>query len=184
MLKLIIFFMLASFVVLSIQIQNINLRFMRLIIKRNAQKQMSRSSFVCKLHDLNYFELGLFFHIPWLHYTLEVIINFFYFLFYVENHQFNVNLSYLKKNSFSMPPLAYPLARSCQTCRFNFTFFCQHKLLGFEDQCVLKNIIIFPQILNLVYFFHLNMCKDHSCWHNFACTYHVICRILFKTIWW
>ena len=92
---------LASFVVLSIQIQNINLRFMRLIIKRNAQKQMSRSSFVCKFHDLNYLELGLFFHIPWLHYTLEVIINYFYFLFYVENHQFNVNLiSYLRKTVF------------------------------------------------------------------------------------
>ena len=36
-----------------------------------------------KLHDLNYFEVGISFHI---HYLLEGIITKF-----VENHQFNVN---------------------------------------------------------------------------------------------
>ena len=39
--------------------QNIKMRSSKLIIKRNAQKKMARSSSGRKCHDLNYFELGI-----------------------------------------------------------------------------------------------------------------------------
>jgi hypothetical protein len=47
--------------------------------------------FGCKFHDLNHFEL--FFSIPWIHYTLEVNIKY----FFIENHQFNVILSWFNQ---------------------------------------------------------------------------------------
>ena len=50
---------------------------------------MSMYSIGHKFHDLNY--LNFFFHIPIVYYTFESSI------FFVENHQFNVILSYLKQ---------------------------------------------------------------------------------------
>ena len=41
-----------------------NLRFSILIIKSDAQKQMIEFGFRHRFHDLNYFEVGNFFHIP------------------------------------------------------------------------------------------------------------------------
>ena len=61
-----------------------------LIVKRDAQKQMVESHFGCRFHDLNYFEVGIFFHIPWI--LLEGIIT-----KLCENHQFHVILSYFKQ---------------------------------------------------------------------------------------
>ena len=53
--------MISSIVVLSTQIQSIKMRSSKLIIKNNAQKQLAKSSFRHKFHDLKYFELGIFF---------------------------------------------------------------------------------------------------------------------------
>ena len=37
------------------------MRASKLIIKSNAQKEMAKSDFGCRFHDLNYFELKWFF---------------------------------------------------------------------------------------------------------------------------
>jgi hypothetical protein len=63
-----------------------------LIIRSDAQNLIVKSCFGCRCYDLNYFEVGIFFHIPWIHYSLESIITNF-----VENHQFNVILLYFKQ---------------------------------------------------------------------------------------
>jgi hypothetical protein len=41
-----------------------NLRFSILIIKSDAQEQMIEYGLGHRFHDLNYFEVGIFFHIP------------------------------------------------------------------------------------------------------------------------
>ena len=68
--------MMTSIVVLSTQMENTKMRSSKLIINNNAQKQMGKYGFGHKFHDLNYFELSLFIQLPWIHYTLEVIIKF------------------------------------------------------------------------------------------------------------
>ena len=40
------------------------MRASKLIIKSNAQKEMAKSGFGCRFHDLNYFELKWFFFPP------------------------------------------------------------------------------------------------------------------------
>ena len=49
-----------SFVVCNTQLQNIKLRFSKLIIKSDAQKHMVEYGFERKFHDLKYFDFGLF----------------------------------------------------------------------------------------------------------------------------
>jgi hypothetical protein len=51
-----------SSVKLGTQIQNINVRSSKPIIKSDAQKQLTRYIFERKFYDLKYFELGIFFH--------------------------------------------------------------------------------------------------------------------------
>ena len=70
--------MMTSIVKLGTQIHNINMRSSKLIIKNDAEKQLTKYSFERKFHDLKYFELGIFFHIPWIHSKVEVIIIFFF----------------------------------------------------------------------------------------------------------
>jgi hypothetical protein len=53
-----------SRVVLGTQIENIKMRSSKLIIKCLAQKEMTIFGFGHRYHDLEYFELGTFFHIP------------------------------------------------------------------------------------------------------------------------
>jgi hypothetical protein len=60
--------------VFNTQMQKIKLKSSIFIIKSDAQKQMSESAFGHGFHDLNYFEVGIFFHISWIHYLLEDII--------------------------------------------------------------------------------------------------------------
>ena len=62
--------MVPSIVVLGTQIQNIKMRFTKLIIKSIAQRVMANSSFVRRFHDLKYLEVGIFSFI-----LLEFIIN-------------------------------------------------------------------------------------------------------------
>ena len=71
---------------------NIKLRSSKLIIKSDAQKQMVEFGFGRRFHDLKYFEVGIFFHKPLIHYLLKGII-----IKFVENHQFNVIISYFKQ---------------------------------------------------------------------------------------
>ena len=61
-------------VVLSTQMQNVNMRSSKLTIKSYAQKQMARFGFEHKYHDLSILSLIFFFHILRMCYTLEVII--------------------------------------------------------------------------------------------------------------
>ena len=63
--------MMAFVVVLNTQMYEIKLRSSILIIKSGAQKQMIEFEFGRRFHDLNYFEVGFFFHIPWIHYLLK-----------------------------------------------------------------------------------------------------------------
>ena len=42
----------------------LKLRCQKMLIESDAQKVMAKSSYGCKFHDLKYFEVGLFFHIP------------------------------------------------------------------------------------------------------------------------
>jgi len=56
--------MMTFIVKLGTQIQNINMRSSKSIIKSDAQKQLTKYSFERKFHDLKYFDLGIFFHIP------------------------------------------------------------------------------------------------------------------------
>ena len=87
-----IFFKLTFIFVLSAQMQNSKMRSSKLIIESNAQKQMIRSSFGRKCHDLSYFELDFSFTL------LEFIThsrstsN-----FILENHQSNVILPYFQQ---------------------------------------------------------------------------------------
>jgi hypothetical protein len=74
------------------QLQKIKLRSSIFIIKSDAQKQMSESAFGHGFHDLNYFEVGIFFHILGLIIYLRASSQNF-----VENHQFYVILSYFKQ---------------------------------------------------------------------------------------
>ena len=110
-----------------------------LIIKTSAQKQMVEFGFGHRFHDHNYFELEMFFYIPWIYYLLEGIIwNF------AENHQLNVILSHLKQipdNHLLIQHhlLAQHLHRRLQHVDFPWAFFlCHHTLLGFADQYVSK----------------------------------------------
>jgi hypothetical protein len=57
-------FTMTSIVKLGTQIQNINMRSSKPIIKSDAQKQLTKYIFERKFHDLKYFELGIFFHTP------------------------------------------------------------------------------------------------------------------------
>jgi hypothetical protein len=47
------------------------MRFTNIIIKSITQKVMPKSGFGNRFHDLKYFEVGIFFHIPLIHYKLE-----------------------------------------------------------------------------------------------------------------
>ena len=56
---------------------NIKLRSSKLIIKSDAQKQMTKFDFGRRFHDLKYFEVGIFFQYPQNHCPLcEKPINF------------------------------------------------------------------------------------------------------------
>ena len=66
--------MMTFVVMVNTQMQKIKLRSSLLIIKTDAQKQMAEFGFGRRLHDLNYFEVRNFFHIPWIRYLLEGII--------------------------------------------------------------------------------------------------------------
>ena len=83
----------------------IKLRFSILIIKSDGQKEMVEFGFRCRFRDLNYFEVGIFFHIPRIHYLLEGIITklcgkpitkcgLSYFVQILDSHLFN-NITYL-----------------------------------------------------------------------------------------
>ena len=51
-------------VMLNTQMLKTKLRSSILIIKSDAQKQMVESGFGCRFHDVKYFEVEIFFHIP------------------------------------------------------------------------------------------------------------------------
>ena len=53
--------MMTSIVVLNTQMYNIKFRSSKLSIKIDAQKQMVESDFGQRFHDLNYFEVVIFF---------------------------------------------------------------------------------------------------------------------------
>ena len=55
--------MVSSILLLSAKTQNIKMRFSKLIIKSNAQKQMSKFGFGYKFYDLRYVKLGMLFHV-------------------------------------------------------------------------------------------------------------------------
>ena len=86
---------------------------------------MAKFGFGRKFHELNNFEF--FFQTFKLLYTPSY------------HHHFIVVLSYLNITltiTCSIPPLAHSLALSSKTCRLFKRYICQHKLLGFVDQCV------------------------------------------------
>ena len=56
------------------QIYNIKLRFLILNIKINPQKQMVEYSVGHRFHDINYYEVEIPSHIPWVHCILQSII--------------------------------------------------------------------------------------------------------------
>jgi hypothetical protein len=62
-----------SIVKLGTQMQNINMRSSKPIIKSESQKQLTKYNFERKFHDLKYFEIEMFFHVPRTHSKLEVI---------------------------------------------------------------------------------------------------------------
>ena len=43
-------------------------------MKGDAQKKMVESGFGRRFHDLNYLEVGIIYHIPWIRYLYEGII--------------------------------------------------------------------------------------------------------------
>ena len=109
----------------------------KLIIKSDAQKQMVEFSFGRRFHDLNYFEVGIFFiFLEFIIYLRASSQNF------VENHQFNVILSYFKQNLdnslVQYHLLAHHLHHLLKYVDFSWNIFCHHKLLGFVDQYVLN----------------------------------------------
>jgi hypothetical protein len=55
------------------------MRSSKLIIESSVQKQMARFGFGRKFHDLDYFEIDFFFHIPGIHSKVQVIIKFYNF---------------------------------------------------------------------------------------------------------
>jgi len=74
----------------------------------------------------------------------------------VENHQFDVILSYFEQNLESrMFNITYlqPLAQSSKICRFFFEFFYHHDLLGYVEQYLFKMFMNFfsSQDSKLVY---------------------------------
>ena len=101
---------------------------------------MIESGFGRIFHDLNYSEVGFLIF-------LELIIclrasskNF------VENHKFNVILSYFKQNlkmTCSISLTCTPLALSSKICRLLLEFVGHHKLFGFVDQYVFEMFMIF-----------------------------------------
>ena len=56
--------MMTFVVVLNTQMKEIKLKCSIFIIESDVQKQMVQSGFGRRFHDLNYFEVGIFFHIP------------------------------------------------------------------------------------------------------------------------
>ena len=100
-----------------------------------------------RFHDLNYFEVRIFFlHNPWIHYLLENIItksvekkpiNFFFEFFFVFQTNFRQSLvqyHLLARHSHHL---------LLEYVDFSWNFFCHHKLLGFVDHCVSKMSMIF-----------------------------------------
>jgi hypothetical protein len=105
------------------------MRSSKLIIRSNAQKQMARLGFGHKFHDRKYFKLEFFFHIPWIHYTLEVIIK-----YLCRKSSLQCNFTIFSQNltiTCSISPLAHCLLKYID---FFWYFFCQHEFLGFVDQ--------------------------------------------------
>ena len=56
--------MMICIVLLNTQMKNIKLRASRLVIKSDAQKHMIEYGFERKFHNLKYFEVRIYFHIP------------------------------------------------------------------------------------------------------------------------
>ena len=102
---------------------------------------MAKYGFGRRFHDLKYFEVGFFFIF------LEFIINLRATLQnFVEKYQFNVILSCFKQildNYMFNISTCTLLAPSSKICRLFLKKNCQHKLLGFVDQCVFQMFMIF-----------------------------------------
>ena len=62
---------------------------------------------------------------------------------FVENHQFNVILSYFRQSLVQYHLLAHHLHCLLRYVDFSWVFFCHHNLLGFVDQYVFKMSLIF-----------------------------------------
>jgi hypothetical protein len=138
-----------------------------LIIESSAQKQMIESSFGRKFHDLNYFEVGVFFHNPWIHHLLEGIITQLCGRPSIE-YIFNYTSNKLETIICPIPPTRTPLVASSKICRlFLKYFFCDHNLVGFVDQYVLKNTMSFflckiQSYCIVLNHFHLTLGKDEE----------------------
>ena len=92
--------------------------------------KMAKNGFRCNFHYLIF--LMEFFHIPWIHDTLEAIIT----KKFIENHQFSIYIIVIKNSiTCSISPTCTPLALSSRICRLFLEKNCQHVLLGFVDQC-------------------------------------------------
>ena len=103
---------------------------------------MIESGFGSRFHDLNYFEVGIFF------YSLEFIIylrapsqNF------VENHQINVIFSIFqtkfRQSLVQYQLLAHHLHPLLKYVDFSWNCFCHQSLFDFENHRVFKMFMIF-----------------------------------------
>ena len=104
------------------------------IIQSDAQKQMVESSFGRRLMTLIILKLDLSF----------ILLGFIFYLRassknFVENHQFNVILSYFKTNCrLSLVQFAHHLHRLLEYVNMSWICFGHYKSLGFVDQYLLR----------------------------------------------
>ena len=130
---------------------------------------MLKSKWVKIVFDINVMTLNILywdFNIPWINFKLEDILT--------KNSRKILILSYLlqfkqildKYYTCTISPTCTHLHRLLKYANFFWIFLCQHKLLGFLYQCVLKCLWFFlSKSSKLVYSFEsltLNWCRVHS----------------------
>ena len=90
----------------------------------------------------------------------------------------NLIFNFLDNYVFSIS-ICTPLAQPSKTCRLFLNFFCQHKLLGFVDQCAFQMLMVFFftkfKVSIFSNHFHLNLCKVMD-----MCTWPCLCT---QVIW-
>lgn len=111
-------------------------------LESTTQKMMAKYGVGLRFHAIKYIEIIYFLVI-----FLKFIINLrALLLMFVEKHQFDVIVSYYKQYMIIaclIGLLAHYLHRLLEYVDFHY-FFCQHKLLGYVDQCGFQMIMNFP----------------------------------------